>query len=88
MEIRQIEIYKQLGKESISRLFIAKAKPSDAGYYSCQPSYADPKSIYLQVMKGEEPTTQQHGSASILWESFLLEAVILLNLFVVTLMIV
>ncbi|GFT32276.1 uncharacterized protein NPIL_544651, partial [Nephila pilipes] len=56
MEIREIEIYKQLGKTSISRLFIAKAKPTDEGLYSCQPSYTDPTSINLKVMKGKGST--------------------------------
>ncbi|GFT21685.1 uncharacterized protein NPIL_143031, partial [Nephila pilipes] len=54
MEIRGIKIYKELGTCSISRLFIAEAKHSDAGNYACKPSYTVPSYITLQVVDGKQ----------------------------------
>ncbi|GBM35724.1 hypothetical protein AVEN_58406-1 [Araneus ventricosus] len=50
---RGIEVFTEFGPTSISRLFIAKAKESDSGNYSCQPSYAEPANITLQVLNGK-----------------------------------
>ncbi|KAF8793683.1 Obscurin-like protein 1 like protein [Argiope bruennichi] len=58
---RGIEVFTEFGPTSISRLYIAKAKESDSGNYSCQPSYAEPANITLQVLNGEKPAAMQHG---------------------------
>ncbi|GFY53597.1 uncharacterized protein TNIN_406241 [Trichonephila inaurata madagascariensis] len=59
---RGIDVFTDFGPAStISRLFIAKAKLSDSGNYSCQPSYALPANITLQVLNGEKPAAMQHG---------------------------
>ncbi|GFS51746.1 uncharacterized protein TNIN_218231 [Trichonephila inaurata madagascariensis] len=51
---RGIDVFTDFGPTStISRLFIAKAKLSDSGKYSCQPSYAEPANITLQVLNGK-----------------------------------
>ncbi|GFY78972.1 uncharacterized protein TNIN_238031 [Trichonephila inaurata madagascariensis] len=59
---RGIDVFTDFGpKSTISRLFIAKAKLSDSGNYSCQPSYAAPANITLQVLNGAKPAAMQHG---------------------------
>lgn len=58
---RGIDVFTEFGHTTISRLFIAKAKLSDSGNYSCQPSYAEPANITLQVLNGEKPAAMQHG---------------------------
>ncbi|GFT67273.1 uncharacterized protein NPIL_535341 [Nephila pilipes] len=47
---RGIEYFMVLGTYSKSRLFVAKAKFSDARIYSCHPSYANPTNIILLVV--------------------------------------
>ncbi|GFT69021.1 uncharacterized protein NPIL_677921 [Nephila pilipes] len=58
---RAIEYFMVLGTYSKSRLFIAEAKFSDAGIYSCHPSYANPTSITLHIVNGDEPAAMQPG---------------------------
>ncbi|GFY42318.1 uncharacterized protein TNIN_494961 [Trichonephila inaurata madagascariensis] len=52
-ELRGIEVDTEFGITSISRLFIAKAKLSDSGNYSCQPSYSKPANVTLYVLNGK-----------------------------------
>lgn len=54
-----------------SRLLIANAQPHDSGNYSCVPSNAEPASIVVHVLNGEqpasigsEPGSQEHGEES------------------------
>ncbi|GFT40806.1 uncharacterized protein NPIL_674701 [Nephila pilipes] len=61
MHNRGMDSFTELGTTSTSRLFIAKAKDSDAGNYSCKPSYAAPTNITLQVLSGDEPAAMQPG---------------------------
>ncbi|GFT49634.1 uncharacterized protein NPIL_27401 [Nephila pilipes] len=80
---RGIDVFTELGQTTISRLFIAKAKLSDTGNYSCQPSYADPANITLQVLSGEKPAAMQHGRQNSGWvnpASFLLVALLSFSL--------
>ncbi|KAL1431178.1 hypothetical protein MTO96_014561 [Rhipicephalus appendiculatus] len=44
-----------------SRLLIANAQPHDSGNYSCVPSNAEPASIVVHVLNGENPAAMQHG---------------------------
>ncbi|GFQ77771.1 uncharacterized protein TNCT_535711 [Trichonephila clavata] len=50
---RDIHVFTDFRSTTISRLFFAKPKLSDSGKYSCQPSYAKPANITLQVLNGE-----------------------------------
>lgn len=54
-----------------SRLLIANAQPHDSGNYSCVPSNAEPASIVVHVLNGEQPAStgsepgpQEHGEES------------------------
>ncbi|GFT77740.1 uncharacterized protein NPIL_344151 [Nephila pilipes] len=88
---RKIRIYEKLGIHGYSRLFIAKAKPSDVGIYSCHPSYAHPANIILQVVKGEEPTTERHEYTSTAYAnaaSILLEVLLKIIFFEFTIYII
>ncbi|GIY71756.1 uncharacterized protein CDAR_93121 [Caerostris darwini] len=49
-EMRRRQIHTKFGTSSTSRLYITKAKQEDSGYYSCQPSYAEPANTTLQVL--------------------------------------
>ncbi|GFT73084.1 hypothetical protein NPIL_12611 [Nephila pilipes] len=52
MNNRGIEYSMVSGTSTISRLFIAEPKLSNAGIYSCHPSYADPANITPQFVNG------------------------------------
>ncbi|CAL1297649.1 unnamed protein product [Larinioides sclopetarius] len=61
---RGIEVFTEFGSSTVSRLYIAKARETDSGNYSCQPSYSEPANITLQVLNGEKPAAMQHGRNS------------------------
>ncbi|GFU29890.1 uncharacterized protein TNCV_1686811 [Trichonephila clavipes] len=77
-EQRGIEVFTELGFFSISRLFIANAKLSDSGNYSCQPSYSKPANVTLQSYAilthfsncaDEKYWLNQYSSAGLYWNA-------------------
>ncbi|XP_066590731.1 opioid-binding protein/cell adhesion molecule-like [Prorops nasuta] len=44
-----------------SFLLVQDAKPIDSGRYGCNPSNAQPKSVFVHVLNGEYPAAMQHG---------------------------
>ncbi|PSN44261.1 hypothetical protein C0J52_24562 [Blattella germanica] len=47
-----------------SELVVTEAHKHDSGNYSCVPSNAQPASISVHILNGEEPAAMQHGSKS------------------------
>ncbi|XP_047115585.1 uncharacterized protein LOC124795557 [Schistocerca piceifrons] len=47
-----------------SRLYIADARPSDSGNYTCVPTLASAASVNVHVINGEHPAAMQHGNKS------------------------
>ncbi|XP_043203712.1 uncharacterized protein LOC122371438, partial [Amphibalanus amphitrite] len=50
------------GAVTASYLLIQRARPSDSGRYSCQPSGASQQSLRVHVLQGEKPAAMQTSS--------------------------
>lgn len=48
-----ISVMTEKGDSTTSYLLVQKAKPSDSGKYTCNPSNSQPKSITVHVLNGE-----------------------------------
>ncbi|KAK2581491.1 hypothetical protein KPH14_005156 [Odynerus spinipes] len=46
-----------------SRLLVTQARLSDSGNYTCIPSNANPASVMVHVLNGENPAAMQHGGS-------------------------
>ncbi|XP_065333811.1 lachesin-like isoform X1 [Cloeon dipterum] len=61
-----VSVITEKGETTTSFLLIQRAKSSDSGKYTCNPSNAQPKSIMVHVLNGEDsprefPAAMQHG---------------------------
>ncbi|XP_043474542.1 lachesin-like isoform X4 [Leptopilina heterotoma] len=56
-----VSVVTEKGDSTTSFLLVQRAKPSDSGRYTCNPSNAQPKSITVHVLNGEYPAAMQHG---------------------------
>ncbi|XP_043474540.1 lachesin-like isoform X2 [Leptopilina heterotoma] len=55
-----VSVVTEKGDSTTSFLLVQRAKPSDSGRYTCNPSNAQPKSITVHVLN-EYPAAMQHG---------------------------
>ncbi|KAF4531496.1 hypothetical protein B566_EDAN004092, partial [Ephemera danica] len=70
-----VSVITEKGDTTTSFLLIQRAKPSDSGKYTCNPSNAQPKSITVHVLNGEDSPSRSQLlllSFSSLHESLLL----------------
>ncbi|RWR99863.1 Down syndrome cell adhesion molecule-like protein, partial [Dinothrombium tinctorium] len=62
---RGIRVTTDKGPTAVSRLQISKVKPTDAGDYSCKPSYADFANVTIHVTNGEKSEAMHHGHQNV-----------------------
>lgn len=56
-----VSVITEKGDVTISFLLIQRAKDTDSGKYTCNPSNANPKTVVVHVLNGEYPAAMQHG---------------------------
>lgn len=56
-----VSVITEKGDVTVSYLLVQKARNSDSGKYTCNPSNANPKTIIVHVLNGEFPAAMQHG---------------------------
>lgn len=56
-----VTVITEKGDITISYLLIQRAKDTDSGKYTCNPSNANPKTVIVHVLNGEHPAAMQHG---------------------------
>ncbi|CAG9812962.1 unnamed protein product [Phaedon cochleariae] len=56
-----VSVITEKGDNTVSYLLVQRAKDSDSGKYTCNPSNANPKTIIVHVLNGEYPAAMQHG---------------------------
>jgi hypothetical protein len=57
-----VSVITEKGETTTSFLLIQRAKSSDTGKYTCNPSNAQPKSIMVHVLNGEDSPSRSHFS--------------------------
>jgi len=61
-----VSVITEKGETTTSFLLIQRAKSSDSGKYTCNPSNAQPKSIAVHVLNGEDsPSRSQFSTYSL-----------------------
>jgi hypothetical protein len=61
-----VSVITEKGETTTSFLLIQRAKSSDTGKYTCNPSNAQPKSIMVHVLNGEDsPSRSQFSTYSL-----------------------
>ncbi|XP_055838922.1 zwei Ig domain protein zig-8-like [Episyrphus balteatus] len=61
-----VSVITEKGDITTSYLLIQKARISDSGVYTCSPSSANPKSVNVHVLYGEQPAAIQRGTRILL----------------------
>jgi hypothetical protein len=62
-----VSVITEKGETTTSFLLIQRAKSSDTGKYTCNPSNAQPKSIMVHVLNGEDsPSRSQFSTYSLI----------------------
>ncbi|CAH0550271.1 unnamed protein product [Brassicogethes aeneus] len=56
-----VSVITEKGDITVSYLLVQRAKDSDSGKYTCNPSNANPKTLIVHVLNGEHPAAMQHG---------------------------
>ncbi|XP_065168018.1 zwei Ig domain protein zig-8-like isoform X1 [Atheta coriaria] len=56
-----VSVITEKGDITVSYLLVQRARDSDSGKYTCNPSNANPKSVIVHVLNGEHPAAMQHG---------------------------
>ncbi|KAK8383036.1 hypothetical protein O3P69_011508 [Scylla paramamosain] len=59
----RVSVKTKLGRSSLSQLVVRRARPDDAGVYTCSPAHALEHSITVHVLTGEYPAAMQGGSS-------------------------
>ncbi|XP_031640921.1 hemicentin-1-like [Contarinia nasturtii] len=57
-----VSVITEKGEVTTSYLLIQKARISDSGAYRCMPTHANPNTVNVHVLNGEEPAAIQQGS--------------------------
>ncbi|KAG4073073.1 hypothetical protein HA402_009492, partial [Bradysia odoriphaga] len=57
-----VSVITEKGEITTSYLLIQRAKISDSGKYTCTPSHANPQTVNVHVLNGEEPAAIQRGN--------------------------
>lgn len=77
-----VSVITEKGDITTSYLLIQKARISDSGIYTCSPSSANPKSVNVHVLYGEQPAAIQRGTKILLQNRMLI--LIFISLFLGT----
>ncbi|XP_074034527.1 twitchin-like [Leptinotarsa decemlineata] len=56
-----VSVITEKGDNTVSYLLVQRARDSDSGKYTCNPSNANPKTLIVHVLNGEHPAAMQHG---------------------------
>ncbi|CAG9859870.1 unnamed protein product [Phyllotreta striolata] len=56
-----VSVITEKGDNTVSYLLVQRARDSDSGKYTCNPSNANPKTLVVHVLNGEHPAAMQHG---------------------------
>ncbi|XP_037079093.1 hemicentin-1-like, partial [Pollicipes pollicipes] len=60
-----ISVITEKGHRTTSHLLIQRAGSRDSGRYSCHPSNAQPASVTVHILAGEQPAAMQNSGASL-----------------------
>lgn len=56
-----VSVITEKGDHTTSYLLIQRARSSDSGQYTCKPSNANPKTVQVHILKGEQPEAMHAG---------------------------